>query len=256
MIKPIHDARTPLLVTVTGEPFQPVRLYYAVPSRRVATKALETLRCIDKDERAKCWVWLYVDEAASLTFERARKDLPAGVHPIVIGRFRFPDKNFMALEVRSVPRAIEAAKFFAPILGPSIVLTRLRVINRWFKVEEATAGLDRLDKLLDANVVRVNPKDAEDALVQAMAGTRTQEEKLAAFWAHMETVRRKDVPLVEDFPLIPEEETPEFQDLTLTLRFRTIRAFEHWQGNTGITLADVIQRVVKQTKGGEQRLDG
>jgi hypothetical protein len=134
------------------------------------------------------------------------------------------------------------------------VLARVRVINRWFKVEEAANGLDRLDKLLDANVVRIDPKEVEDALVKAMAGAKTREEKLAAFSAQTEKLSRKDVPLVEDFPLVPEEETPEFHDLTLTLRFRATRAFEHWKGNTGITLGDVIRRAVEQTEGGEPHL--
>ena len=36
--------------------------------------------------------------------------------------------------------------------------------------------------------------------------------------------------MVEDFPLAPEEETPDFQHLANTLKFRFIRAVEHWRG--------------------------
>ena len=43
---------------------------------------------------------------------------------------------------------------------------------------------------------------------------------------------KKDVPMVEDFPLAPEEETPEFRDLAMTLQLRCVRAIEHWKGNT------------------------
>jgi hypothetical protein len=57
---------------------------------------------------------------------------------------------------------------------------------------------------------------------------------------------REDVPLVEDFPLAPEEETPEFRDLTITLQLRGIRALEHWNGNTHLTLAAIIMRAMKQ----------
>lgn len=45
---------------------------------------------------------------------------------------------------------------------------------------------------------------------------------------------------------MPEEETPDFRDLSLTLSFREIRAAEHWKGNTSVTLADVIHRVAEQ----------
>lgn len=241
--KPTSGSRS-LLHTVTGEPLVPVRLYWSVKSKPAVTKALASLRCIDEDKRAKCWVWLYDDEAASLTFGMPRERLSPEVHPIVIGRFRLPDAKQLVLEVRSVERAIEAAKFFAPRLGSNAVLSRLRIINRWFELSEAGPGLERLDKLLDANVTRIDPKDAEEALDQAMAGAVTEAEKKRAYDAYAAERRKRDVPLVEDFPLAPEEETPEFRDLTMTLHLRTLRAREHWLGNTGTTLADVIYRLV------------
>ena len=245
-VKPSPDAPHTLLTTVTGEAFQPVRLYYAVPNKAVVTKLFARLRCIDEDSRGRCWVWLYRDEAESLAFPRPRSELPADVHPIVIGRFRFPDKTRMTLEVRSADRAVEAAKFFAPLLGPSVVLGRLRVVNRWFAAEEATAGLDRLDKLLDANVVRIDPKEAPEALRRSVAGAKSEDEKEAAFAAEVERIKRKDVPLVEDLPLHADEETPDFRNLTMLLKLRSLQALEHWRGNTGTTLGDLIQRTVER----------
>jgi hypothetical protein len=57
---------------------------------------------------------------------------------------------------------------------------------------------------------------------------------------------KEDVPLIEDFPLAPEEETPDFRHLTFTLQLRLIRAMEHWRGNTDLTLTALIMRAVKQ----------
>jgi hypothetical protein len=54
----------------------------------------------------------------------------------------------------------------------------------------------------------------------------------------------QDVPVVEDFPLAPEEETPDFQHLANTLQFRLLRALEHWKGNTHLTLTAIIVRTV------------
>jgi hypothetical protein len=78
-----------------------------------------------------------------------------------------------------------------------------------------------------------------------MAGAVTQAEKKRAFDAFVAGRRKEDVPLVEDFPLAPEEETPEFNDLSMTLQLRTVRAHEHWMGNTNVTLADVIHKLVQ-----------
>jgi hypothetical protein len=61
--------------------------------------------------------------------------------------------------------------------------------------------------------------------------------------------------MVEDFPLAPEEETPEFRNLATTLQLRSIRALEHWRGNTHVTLSAIIVRTIKenaQARGGRQ----
>jgi hypothetical protein len=68
------------------------------------------------------------------------------------------------------------------------------------------------------------------------AATASLQRKLAS---------KKDVPMVEDFPLAPEEETPEFRDLATTLGFRLVRAVEHWNGNTDLTLPAIIVRTVE-----------
>ncbi len=51
--------------------------------------------------------------------------------------------------------------------------------------------------------------------------------------------------MVEDFPLAPEEETPDFSHLSMALRFRSARAIEHWRGNTHLTLTAIIVRTVE-----------
>jgi hypothetical protein len=238
-----------LLTTVTGEPLQPIRLYYSMVSKPAVVRTLRALRCIDEDQPGRRLVWLYQHEAAALTLgARSHADLPPEVHPVVIGEFRFPERNRVVFAVRSADRAIEGAKFFKAILGTNVNLVRARVVNRWFEASEAVAGPELLDRLLDANVTRVDPKDAEEAFERAMAGTRTPQEKRRALAALAAEQRRRDVPLVEDFPLHPQEETADLRDLKVTLQLRSMRAYEHWQGNTHLTLADIIYRLVEQAK--------
>jgi hypothetical protein len=238
------DHERVLLSTVTGEPFQPIRLYYAYPGRSAVAKVFRRLRCMSEDKDAGCWVWLYEREAAKLQFGHPREKLAPEVHPIVIGRFHL-DKTGMFLAVRSQQRAVQAAKFFKPFFGPEVVLARGRVVNRWFQLREAADGLDRLDALLDVDVTVINPSDAEARLERAMAGTTTPEEKQRALAAHLEEQMQRDVPLVEDFPLHANEETPDFRDLKFLLEIRMARAYEHWRGNTHVTLRDLIYRLVE-----------
>lgn len=134
----------------------------------------------------------------------------------------------MTLEFRSFECAIAAAKFFSPILGPRVVARRARVINPWFDAKEFVGGPDELDRHLDQNVTTIDPRVAEQKMEQYLSGAKTQEEKRHALERYFEDKRRerRDVPLVEDFPLAPEEETPDFMHFAMTLRLRSLRAYE------------------------------
>ena len=233
-----------LLATATKEAFQPARIYYSIPNKAAVTRIFRSLGCVGPEQRGRSWLWLYQDEARALRFGVPYAAVPKELQPIVLGTFRFPDKTRMVLETRSFERAIEAAKFFGPILGSRVVARRARVINRWFDASEVEQGLERLCRLLDANVTVIDPSKTEAEFEQAMAGARTPREKRRAFEAHAEASRSKDVPMVGDFPLAPEEETPDYRDLAITLRFRSLRAYEHWRGNVHLKLADIIEQVV------------
>ena len=139
-------------------------------------------------------------------------------------------------------------KFFGPLFGARVVARRARVINRFFEGTELAGGLEQLDRHLDQNVTVIDPRVAEQKMEQYLAGAKTPEEARSALERYYEDKRRerRDVPLVEDFPLAPEEETPDFMHLGMTLRLRGFRAYEHWNGNTNLILQDIIYRLAEQ----------
>ena len=55
-LPPMRKDRT-LLATVTGEPFQPARLYYAIPSKTVVARIFRQMHCMDEDADNDRWVW-------------------------------------------------------------------------------------------------------------------------------------------------------------------------------------------------------
>ncbi len=152
----------------------------------------------------------------------------------------------MTLQINSISRAIEGARFFGPRLGPKAVAIRCRVVNRCFDADEG--DLNALMKTLDKDVVVIDPRTAEAAFSRDFSGARTMQDfnRVAEEIIQRKLKDGKDVPMVEDFPLAPEEETPEFRDLAITLQLRGIRALEHWNGNTHLTLAAIIMRSMKQ----------
>jgi hypothetical protein len=103
-------------------------------------------------------------------------------------------------------------------------------------------------KTLDQNVTAIDPREAEAALGREFKDARTPEdaERVAAERLQRRLDSKEDVPPVEDFPLAPEEETPDFNHLMITLQLRLLRAMEHWQGNTDLTLTAIIMRAIEQ----------
>jgi len=245
----------PLLVTLTKEPFQPVRLYYRIPSRPAVLTKLRGLECTVEDPIERCWQWLYHGETKSLRFATAGyDDVPQERQPIILGRIRFPKNGGMTLQTNSIERAVQAAKFFAPHLGSLVVAARCRVVNRCFAADEGAPH--ELMKTLDRNVTVIDPRDAEAEMEEDFKGIHSLEDAERAAAKRMEKKLKegKDVPLVEDFPLAPEEETPDFQHLAMTLNLRFVRAFEHWRGNTHLTLTAIIMRTVQEQMGAQGEL--
>jgi len=87
-----------LLVTMTSEPFQPVRLSYAIPDRAFVTQKLRALECTVEVPAERCWQWLFHAEAASLRMDAGYDEVPEEKRPIVLGRLRFPKSGGMTLQ--------------------------------------------------------------------------------------------------------------------------------------------------------------
>jgi hypothetical protein len=244
-----------LVTTLTKEPFQPVRLYYRIPNRQVVQAKFRRLKCMAWEPDEQNWEWLYHGETKSLRFALAGyDDVAPERQPLILGRIRFPKSGGMTLDANSTERAVQAARFLAPRLGNDVVAMRCRVVNRLFSADEGP--LAEMMKTLDRDVTVIDPRNAEAAMEEAFKGVRTLEDVERAAGKDLERKLKegKDVPLVEDFPLAPEEETPDFQHLQMVLTLRMMRASEHWRGNTHLTLTAMIVKHVEEMMRAEGRI--
>jgi hypothetical protein len=122
------------------------------------------------------------------------------------------------------------------------------VVNRLFSgAEGQEGGIQELMEILDQNVSVRDPREAEEQMRRELQGVYGPEAVARTLEARHRRIMESggdDVPLVEDFPLAPEEETPDFLHLTITLSLRLIRATEHWRGNSDLTLSRLITGLV------------
>jgi hypothetical protein len=233
--QPKTPQRPPLLATTTNEPFQPVRLYFAVPDAGAVRAKLKRIACVQEAPAMDCWEWLFAKEAVGLRFPGTYQDVPDAMRPIILGRIRFPRTTTMTLQTNSMARALEGARFFGARLGKLAVALRVRVINRCFSAEEG--DLQNLASMLDRDVVVVDPREAELVIERMVQETPNKAEALQRFIQG--DFLGEDLPMVEDLPLYPEEEAPDFQEFGTVLALRAARAMEHWYGHTGVTVGSL-----------------
>ena len=202
-----------LLTTTTGEPYQPVRLSYSIPNRSHVLPRLRRFRCIEVDKkRGRATIWIDA-EARDLDLDPPPPQWESFGQRIHLGAIRFPEGRAMSLQVRSIRRAIELARMLRPQLGSKVELVRARIVNRWFDGEELTGEIDELDKALDRDVTVIDWEANDAELERATAGASNIEEDLRLAEEHRATRERQAVPMVEDFPMHPEDENDEMSDL-------------------------------------------
>src|SRR5262249_54098452 len=140
------DSGKQLLMTMTGEMHQPVRLYYEVSDQAVVLKTFTKLRCLEEEQDNHRWVWLYHGEAKKLTFHTSYAAIPRQMRPIVLGAFRFTSPQDMTLDVRSCERATQAVVFFDRYLKQSTAqVPHAAIVNPFSPA--STDGLPALEAL-------------------------------------------------------------------------------------------------------------
>src|SRR5256712_11649723 len=164
------DSEKQLLMTMTGEIHQPVRLYYQVVDQAAVLKVFAKLRCLDEDQHNQRWVCLYHGEAKKLKFHTSYAAIPRKMRPIVLGAFRFTSAQDMTLDVRSCERATQAVVFFDRYFKQSIThVTHAAIVNHLFP---ATAdGLPALEGLFAPD--KITEIDGEKVLRRAVESLQT-----------------------------------------------------------------------------------
>ena len=236
-------ADKPILATMTGEFFQPVRLHYQVLDHDGLLRAFKTLRCVEHDPKQQRWVWLYDHEAKTLQFQRSFAEFPKDLRPIVLGSFFLRTKDKLLLDLRSCERAILAIPFFAKHLPLRVAkVTESEIVNKLFSATENPQL--KPDDLFDSQVSSVrDPAAMMQKIKDRASQVRGFRKRFAIAMEEMDSHARQLTPEIERFPVHYHEDG--IDGFTLALRLRQIVAREHWMGNTRFTLLDAIKMTTK-----------
>ena len=71
--KSLKKQPLPFSVTMTGEPYQPARIYYQVFQKNAVIGRFKRLRCMDFDSTRNRWVWLHKEEQHANASEKLQR---------------------------------------------------------------------------------------------------------------------------------------------------------------------------------------
>ncbi len=224
-----------LLTTTNRELFQPVRLHYTVANPKRLTACFQKLRCMAFDREQERWCWHFDAEARHLKFQPFPKMPEGGL--TILGAFRIRPQGTADLSVRSIERAIEGILFFDKHVPRDVAqLTNLSVVNRLFSVEDAELTPE---DIFD-NTAAQRPSAFELATMPKDEMKKLSREEIGRYLENVRVESSRPFPEVELFPAHFYEDG--ISRLEMSLRLRQNLAYEHFQGNTQVTLTDLIYR--------------
>ena len=227
-------------VTTTGEILQLIRLHYEVEESEKLRAIFASLRCFEYDASQTRWVWLYTEEARTLSFKNRR-----AADNVVLGEFVFKGQTDVVLNLRSFERATNALVFFDHHIPRTVArVTAMTVSNRLLSTAEA-ASLGSLDQYFDhAEVVVTDPASLLHDVEELVARTPNLHERFALLDQYLTDRAQAPVSALERLPVHYYEDG--IRAVEALLSIRQVRAMHHWQGNTRYTYQDMIRDMLRQ----------
>jgi len=221
-----------LVMTMTGEIFQPVRLYYHVPDGERLRRAFAKLAFMSFERANRRWTWLFDGEAKSLKFKNSYSSIPKERRPIILGAFHIDSpKNEIPLDVGSIERAVKAILFFDRQVGRAIAEVRyVAIYNKLFSDRDVHPGNNFSTLFAEVRTEEI------DARLEAQAERAVEAVKSGGVQSLFDLARRAE--LVEAFPAHYYSEG--IESLQTALQMRQAIAIQHWQGATEYSFADLI----------------
>ena len=230
-----------LLATVTGEPFQPARIYYQLFDAEKIQIIFSKLRCMDYDRNQSRWVWLYHAESKKIKFQTPYVNIPRKLHPIVIGSFFLKNENEMFLNVNSFERVTKAITFFNKYLPRTTAkVNGVEIVNKIFS--SIDGSIPRHEDYFDKRpVVKRDSEMILNQISNIASSVDDPMERLKLALSHTEIMAKEPLPEVERLPTHFYEEG--IESLKTSLMMRTIIAHEQWSGNKDYSFYDLMQKI-------------
>jgi hypothetical protein len=235
----------PPLLTITGETYQPARIYYQIFQKNAVLGRLKRLRCIDFDKANNRWVWFYTEEAKNIKFDTSYQEIPKADRPVVLGYFTWKGDEELQLDVSSFERVFGAMLFFDQKINRRLAkVAKLKIVNKLFPANITTEEMSAHHSLFFEQSQTVNPLDEMKQIEEIASQYEDEQERQKATFAFLEKQMKQVLPEVEELRTNFYEDG--IQGLEMSLQMRQIEAMEHWNGNKNFSQFDVMKTMLER----------
>lgn len=191
----LNEKKKGLVVTTTGEPFMPARLYFRFLNKKSLIKALDRRYCIDWNGD-NTFIISYWEEAKTIELKVPYDKVPEEVFPVLLARGHFVSPVEVHVDVRSFERAIGILKFLNKYIGPEFMYaTHIATYNRFTEVQgknaEDIGNLDHNEVFSEENLQQAAQKIDLHEL-------SSDEEEMEKKW---EKMMEQPIPTVQKLPV-------------------------------------------------------
>lgn len=243
----------PFLTVETGEAYQPIRLTCDLYQKDQLVEILDSLKCCQKTMNPQSWNWHWRDECDDLHFESLESYRKNQANPLRIGTLSIRNNKFY-INLPSFKRACLAVPFFYKAIDQSIAkIVKADFINKVFGIDERLPhGFTELFKEEELErIVHQRISDYEK-VQERVEHASSAEEALSILTSYTKAEAEKRLPYAERYTFDEmEDKDPDviFLAFYIFLRGRELVAIRRWFGETGFTLADLVEETVEQVFG-------
>jgi hypothetical protein len=248
----------PFLTVDTGEAYQPIRLTYQLKNKDKFVEQLEKLQCIQQNTTPNSWSWMWTAECDELHFDSISTFRKKAESPIRLGTITFKnDKIYISLP--SFKRACLAVPFFhKSIAHDAAQIHSADFINKVFALDERLPhGFTELFKEEELDKIMHQRIEDYHKVKEKCELAPTAEAAFTILSEYTKAEAQKRLPYAERYTFDLEETTDTevlFLAFYIFMRGREMVAIKRWYGQTGYSLADVVDETIHDVFG-EMHID-
>jgi len=227
-------------INTAGEMMQPVRLHYKILKSNDFERKINKIKCIEFIPDDNLYHWFYSDEVLQTNYKIEKK--PANDRLWILGKIQIVD-NTVSISVNSIERAELALKFFARHIDKNIlIIETIDIYNKLLEINVANQEFYTLIEKFFINKSIIRDNRVVELANEIIQKNISQSEKQKLIDKMIAISISQPFYEYENFPVNPMEQS--IQDIRHKLNTHQQLAFEHLQGNTSLTMYELIKKII------------